>query len=98
MQIASAKSASTREASYQPAFMSNCLAITHPCLSCLPRRLVSSFVLYPFMIGLNGVSVDGFLRKVSMVLVLWEVRAILGNGYGIQGENYVALFLGNYTT
>ena len=50
------------------------------------------------MIGLNGVSVDGFLRKVSMVLVLWEVRAILGNGYGIQGENYVALFLGNYTT
>ena len=28
---------------------------------------------------------------VSMVLVLWEVAAILGNGYGSQGQNYVAL-------
>ena len=24
---------------------------------------------------------------VSTVLVLWEVGAILGNGYGIQGQN-----------
>ena len=28
---------------------------------------------------------------VSMVLVPWGVGAILGNGYGIQGQNYVAL-------
>ena len=27
----------------------------------------------------------------SMVLVLWEVGAILGNGHGIQGQNDVAL-------
>ena len=27
---------------------------------------------------------------VSMVLVLWEVAAILGNGCRIQGQNYVA--------
>ena len=27
----------------------------------------------------------------SMVLVLWEVGTILGNGYGIQRQNYVAL-------
>ena len=31
---------------------------------------------------------------VSMVLVLWEVGAILGNGYGIQGQNYVAMLQG----
>ena len=28
----------------------------------------------------------------GMVLVLREVGAILWNGYGIQGQNYVALF------
>ena len=26
-----------------------------------------------------------------MVLVIWEVSAILGNGYGIQGQNYALL-------
>ena len=30
-------------------------------------------------------------RIVSMVLVLWEVGAILGERYGIQGRDYVAL-------
>ena len=30
-----------------------------------------------------------------MVLVLWGVGAIPGNGYGIQGQNYVALFQGS---
>ena len=43
------------------------------------------------MIGLNGGSVDVFLPLVSMVLVPWGVGAILGNGYGNQGQNYVAL-------
>ena len=28
----------------------------------------------------------------GMVLVLWGVGAILGNGYGIQRQNYVAMF------
>ena len=28
---------------------------------------------------------------MNMVLVQWEVGASLGNGYGIQGQNYVAL-------
>ena len=31
----------------------------------------------------------------GMVLVLWEVEAILGNGYGIQGQNYVAFIQGS---
>ena len=30
-------------------------------------------------------------HMVSMVLVRLKVGAILGNGYGIQGQNYVAL-------
>ena len=30
---------------------------------------------------------------VNMALVLWGVDAILGNGYGILGKNYVALLL-----
>ena len=47
------------------------------------------------MFGLNGSFVDAYLRMVSMVLVPLEVAAILGNGYGIQGQNYVALLLGS---
>ena len=46
------------------------------------------------MIGLNGGSVDDFLRMVSMALDPWGFGAILGNRYGIQGENYVALLKG----
>ena len=30
-----------------------------------------------------------------MVLFLWRVGAILGNGYGIQGQNSVALLQGS---
>ena len=30
-----------------------------------------------------------------MVLLLWKVDAILGNGYGIYGQNYVALLQGS---
>ena len=30
-----------------------------------------------------------------MVLVLWEVDAILENGYGIQGQNYVVFLQGS---
>ena len=32
---------------------------------------------------------------VSTVLVLLEVGAILGNGYGIQGQNDIALLYGS---
>ena len=91
MQIVLAKSWSTRGASDQPAFMDNCLTISHTCLPCLPSRWVSPCVLYSIMIGLNCGSVDVLLPMVSMVLVQWGVDAILGNGYGTQGQNYVAL-------
>ena len=37
------------------------------------------------MIGLNGGSVDAFLRMVSMALDPWGFSASLGNRYGIQG-------------
>ena len=50
------------------------------------------------MIGLNGGSGDVFLRMVSMALVPWGVGAILGNEYGIQGQNYVALLQGSEIT
>ena len=33
-----------------------------------------------------------------MVLVVWEIGAILGNGYGFQGQNYVALLQGSEMT
>ena len=35
---------------------------------------------------------------VSMVLVPWGVGAILGNWYGIQRHNYVALLQGSEIT
>ena len=35
------------------------------------------------------------LHMMSTVLVLWEVGAILLNGYGIQGQNYVSLLQGS---
>ena len=35
--------------------------------------------------------VDVFFAD-GMVLVLWGLGVILGNGYGIWGQNYVALF------
>ena len=43
------------------------------------------------MIGPNGGSVEVFLHMVSIFLVSWGVGAILGNRYGIQEQNYVAL-------
>ena len=42
----------------------------------------------------NCGSVDVFLGMVNIVLVLWGVGAILGNGYEIQGQNYIALKAG----
>ena len=76
--------------------MGSCLAISHTCLSCLPSgRISPTCVLFPLVIGLmrSDGSVDVFL--VSMVLFLWEVGVILGNGCGIQGQNYVAWLRGS---
>ena len=42
------------------------------------------------MIGLMVVLLAFFMH--GMILVLWGVGASLGNGYGIQGQNYVAMF------
>ena len=33
--------------------------------------------------------------EFGVVLVLWRVGAILGNGYGIQGKKYVAMYQGS---
>ena len=67
------------------------------CLPCLPNRRVSPCVLCAFMVGLmrNGGSVYVFFCMLSMVIVLWEVNAILGNGYEIQGQNYVPWLQGS---
>ena len=35
----------------------------------------------------NGGSADAFLHMMSMVLLLWGICTILGNGYGIHGQN-----------
>ena len=43
----------------------------------------------------DGGSVDIYLGIASMALVLWGGGAILGNGYEIQGQHYVALLLGS---
>ena len=43
----------------------------------------------------NGGSVAGFFCTMSMVLVLWEVDVILGNGCRIQGQNHVAWLQGS---
>ena len=56
---------------------------------CLVDELVLG-VLQPLMIGLMLVLLVLFMH--SMVLVLWGVGAILGNGYVIQGQNYVECF------
>ena len=36
-----------------------------------------------------------FYLHVSMVIVLWKVTVILGNGCGMQGQQYVAWLLGS---
>ena len=97
MLIASAKSQSARGASHQPVFMGSCLAISHTCLPCLPSgRISPTCVLCSLMIGLmrNDGSVDIFCM-VIIVLVLWAVPDILGNGCGIQGQIYVAWLQGS---
>ena len=67
--------------------------VTYVCPVFLVDELVVVFcTLYDWA---NGGSVDVLLHMVSMALVLWEVGVILGNGYGTEGQNYVALLLGS---
>ena len=97
MLVASAKSCSIRGVSHQPVYMGSCLTISHTCLPCLPSgRICPTCVLCSHMIGLmhNDGSVDIFCM-VSIVLVLWEVAAILENGCGIQEQNYVLWLQGS---
>ena len=70
--------------------MGSCLTVTHTCLPCLSSKWVSPCVLCP--LWANGGSVNvSFPHCKYMVLVLWEVGAILGDRYGIPGQNYIAL-------
>ena len=45
--------------------------------------------------GASGGCLDVFQHMVSIMSVLWEVGAFLGDGHGIAGENYVVLLTGN---
>ena len=46
----------------------------------------------------NGFYLTSFSRMMSMRLVLCGVGAILKNGFGIYGQNYVALLQGSKAT
>ena len=69
------------------------LTLSHRGLPCIPSRGAVLVCYAPF--ALTVVLLTFHLRMKSMVLVLWEVGAILGNGYGIQGQNYVTLLQGS---
>ena len=79
-----------RGASHQPTFMGRCLTISHT--FALSHKWVSPCVLCH--VWANG-GFDISFMHCSMVLVLWKVGAILGDRYGIQRQNYVALLLGS---
>ena len=68
--------------------MDSSQTISHTYLPCL-CPIVSPIPHYDWA---NGFSVDVFSCTMKMFLFLWRVGTILGNGYGIQGQNYVALF------
>ena len=95
MQVASAKSRSRRGATRQPAFLGSRLTISHTCLACLPSIRTSPCILCPLMIAPMVAPLTFFSQMVSMILVLWGIGAILENGYGSQGQNYVALLQGS---
>ena len=94
LQTPLAKSQSVWGAFHQPGFMSSCLILfTRVC----PVYLVDEFspcVLWPLLIELMLVLLT-FFWMVSVALLVWVVHAILGNGYGIKRQNYVALLWGS---
>ena len=79
-----------RGASHQPAFMGNCLTISHTFLPSPPSRWVIPCLLCPDMIGLRLVLLT-FLGCGEYGFSTVEVGAILGTGCGIQGQDYNAL-------
>ena len=92
MLVASAISQSARGVLHQPVFLGSCLAISHMCLPCLPSgRIGPTCVLCPLMIGLmrNDDSADVFLHGQYGFSSVGSC-CFLGNGCGIQGQNYVA--------
>ena len=95
--LLTAKSQSVREASHQPAFMDNCLTISHTCLPCPPSRSVSPCVLCLLMIELMVVLLTLF-RGGEYGFSNMGAGAILGNGCGIQGQNNVTLLQGSEMT
>ena len=99
--LLTAKSRSSREVSCQPAFMSTCLTISQTCLPCPPSRWIV------FSVDHNAPPPYDWASNDSSIDVFWDgeygfstlgVVAILGNGCGIQGQNYVALLQGSETT
>ena len=95
--LLTAKSRSVREASHQPAFIGNCLTISHTCLPCQPSRRDSPCVLCLLMIGLT-VGLLTLFGGSEYGLSIVGVPAVLGNGCGIQELNYVALLQGSEMT
>ena len=91
--MASAKFRSVKGASHQQTFIRSCLTISHMCLPCLPGGgWASPCVLWPLVIGLMVVLLTFFSCWVWFYL--WGVDAILGNGCGIERQNYVVLLQG----
>ena len=95
--LLTAKSRSARGASHQPAFIGNCLTIRHKCLPCQVSRRDSPCVLCLLMIGLT-VGLLTLFGGDEYGLSIVGVPAVLGNGCGIQGLNYVALLQGSKMT
>ena len=94
--LLTAKYRSARAASDQPAFIGNYLIISHTCLRVhLVDELV--LVLCILMIGLMVVLLTS-LAGGEYGFSVAGVGVILGNGCGIQGQNYVTIFQGNEMT
>ena len=96
--IASAMSRSMRGASHQPGFMGSCLTISHMCLPCLPGGgwVNTCALVWPLAIALMVVLLT--FSSWWVWFYLWGVDAILENGCGIEGQNYVVLLQGGKCT
>ena len=79
---------------HQLSWIAAWLLVTRVCPVYLVDQLALISPVSPYNWA-NGSSVDVFLCLVIMALVLRGVGAILGNGYGIQGQNYVTVLLGS---
>ena len=93
--VASAESRSMRGASDQLTFMDSCLTISHMLQPCIPSsRCVKALCFMAPYDWANGSYVDGFLTW-GVWFYLQGVDAILGNGYGTQGQSYDLLLQGS---